>query len=296
MFEHAVRMPSVLAHFWTSSGRQRRNTACPAQLEQLPYIYESAPLLHYQLNSTFIMPITKSTKTQRASGATDPTKDKSKPTKTTKVFTAIDTSRLTPDQREQREMRRHRRTTERECAARAHNVSDDCNDIDDSPAAAETTLVVTQQAPLDVSQGTPPHPDGDAGTPNEFQGPKPRNPEALPGSLSRREGSMDLGGGEDINTERDVTSVRMIPSLMNRGPPDDEDHDGESSPEDVEVQEDGNIGDKPKSDPEDNAGLDRKISSTGTPTTLETGPLSNRLLRATGLRRSTTNYCCVRGP
>ena len=69
---------------------------------------------------------------------------------------------------------------------------------------------------------------------------------------------MDLGGGEDINTERDVTSVRMIPSLMNRGPPDDEDHDGDSSPEDVEVQEDGNIGDKPKSDPEDAVDRDPK--------------------------------------
>ena len=91
------------------------------------------------------MPTTKSTKIHRPSGVTVPTSDKAKSSKTTKtkVFKEIDTSRLTPDQRE---MRLHRWTTERERAARAHNVSDDGNDTDDSPAAAETTLVVTQQA------------------------------------------------------------------------------------------------------------------------------------------------------
>ena len=146
VFEHAVRMPRRWHHFWTSS-LSTPQLKLPAQLETLPYVYESAPSNLDPRNCIFIMPTTKSTKTQRSSGVTVQTKDKSKSSKTTKVFTAIDISRLTPDQRE---MRRHRRTTERERAIRAH--SDDGNDTDDSPAAAETTLAVTQQAPLDVAQ------------------------------------------------------------------------------------------------------------------------------------------------
>ena len=126
-------MPSVLAHFWTSSGRQRRNTAS-AQLEQLTHIYVSAPLtLQTTFIFFFIMPNTKSAKTQHPSGATEPSKENPKSTKSTKGFTEIDTSRLTPDQRE---LRRRRRSSERERVARIQKASVDGDVRPGSPPSA----------------------------------------------------------------------------------------------------------------------------------------------------------------
>ena len=91
------------------------------------------------------MPITKAIKTQRAPGATAPAKDKSKVSKTTKDFTEIDTSTLTPDQRE---MRRRRPTMERERAARNQKASP-------GPPTAETKPAEAPQAPVDVGRDTP---------------------------------------------------------------------------------------------------------------------------------------------
>ena len=150
-------MPSDLAHFWTSSGRQRRNTAS-AQLEQLTHIYVSAPLtLQTTFIFFFIMPNTKSAKTQHPSGATEQSKENPKSTKSTKGFTEIDTSRLTPDQRE---LRRRRRSSERERAARVQRASADGDDRPDSPPSAGSKPTETRRALVVEPQGIANRPVG----------------------------------------------------------------------------------------------------------------------------------------
>ena len=133
------------------SCRRHAATQASAQLEQLTHIYVSAPLTRKTTPTFFFsMPITKSTKTQLPSGATEPSKENPKTTKSTKGFTEIDTSRLTPDQRE---LRRRRRSSERERAARVQRASADGDDRPGSPPSAGTKPTDAPRALVVEPQG-----------------------------------------------------------------------------------------------------------------------------------------------